>query len=146
LAPGAIAVNRAEWQQLARDRIREAKALLAAKLWGGAYYLAGYVVECGLKSCILAYVERTGAIFEDRRYAEKCWTHDLEELVSLASLEKSLGLAIAANPALKQNWLIVTDWSELSRYRRTPHHKAKRLYRAITDKPDGMMPWITNHW
>ena len=25
-----------------------------------------------------------GRIFEDRKYAEKCWTHDLEELVKLA--------------------------------------------------------------
>jgi HEPN domain-containing protein len=141
-----IAVNRAEWQQLARDRIREAKALLAAKLWGGAYYLAGHAVECGVKACILLYVEQNGIIFEDRKYAEKCWTHDLQELVSLARLEEPPGRAIAANPAMAQNWTIVKDWSELSRYLRTPHHKAKRLYRAITDKADGMMPWITSHW
>jgi len=125
---------------------KEAKALLASKHWAGAYYLAGYALECGLKACILAYVERTGIIFEDRKYAEKCWTHDLEELVSLARLNESLGLAVAASPALERNWLIVKDWSELSRYRRTPHHKAKRLYRAITDKADGMKTWITNHW
>jgi hypothetical protein len=133
-------------QQLARLRIREAKALLAAKEWAGAYYLAGYAVEFGLKSCILAYVEKTGIIFEDRKYAEKCWTHNLEELVSLARLDESLGLAIAANPALAENWVAVKDWSELSRFQRTPHHKAKRLYRAVTDKADAMMTWITNHW
>jgi hypothetical protein len=133
-------------QRLAGVRLREAKALLAAKEWAGAYYLAGYAVEYGLKSCILAYVERTGIIFEDRKYAEKCWTHDLEELVSLARLEPSLGLAVAANPVLKANWLVVKEWSEVSRYRRTPHYQAKKLYRAITDKADGMMTWITNHW
>jgi hypothetical protein len=139
-------VNRTEFQRLARDRLREAKALLAAKLWSGAYYLAGYAVEYGLKSCILAYIERTGIIFEDRKYAEKCWTHDLEELVGLAGLERPLGLAVAANPALRENWAIVKEWSELSRFRRTPHNEAKSLYRAITDKPDGMMRWIMNHW
>jgi hypothetical protein len=139
-------VNRAELQELAKLRLREAKALLAAKEWAGAYYLAGYAVECGLKSCILAYVEKTGIIFEDRKFAEKCWTHDPKELVSLARLDEALGLAVAGNPALEQNWAIVKDWSELSRYRRTPHHKAKRLYRAITDKTDGMMTWIMNHW
>lgn len=144
--PGAKTVNRAELQRLARVRLREAKALLAAKEWAGAYYLAGYAVEFGLKSCILAYVERTGIIFEDRKYAEKCWTHDLGELVSLARLDEALGLAVAANPALKQNWLIVEEWDESSRYRRTPHHEAKKLYRAITDKADGVTTWITNHW
>ncbi len=139
-------MNRAELQELAKLRLREAKALLAAKEWAGAYYLAGYAVEYGLKSCILAYVEKTGIIFEDRKYAEKCWTHDLEELVSLARLEAALGLAVAANPALKRNWLVVKAWSELSRYRRAPHHEAKKLYRAVSDKADGIMRWITNHW
>lgn len=139
-------MNRAEFQHLARVRLREAKALLAAREWAGAYYLAGYAVEYGLKSCILAYVERTGVIFEDRKYAEKCWTHDLEELVSLAHLDEALGLAVAGSPALEQNWAIFRDLSELSRYRRAPHHKAKLLYRAITDKTDGMMTWIMNHW
>jgi len=35
-------MDRAELQQLAKDRILDAKALLAAKRWAGAYYLAGY--------------------------------------------------------------------------------------------------------
>ena len=139
-------MNRAELQQLARMRIRESKALLAAKEWAGAYYLAGYAVEFGLKSCILAYVEKTSIIFEDRKYAEKCWTHNLEELVTLARLDESLGLAVAANPALEENWAVVKDWSELSRFQWTPHHKAKRLYRSVTDRADGMMTWITSHW
>jgi HEPN domain-containing protein len=144
--PGAKTVNRAELQQLATVRLREAKALLAAKEWAGAYYLAGHAVEIGLKSCILAYVERTGIIFEDRRYAEKCWTHDLGDLLSLARLDEALGRAIAANPTLEENWTVVKDWDESSRYRRTPHQEAKKLYRAIADKKDGIMSWIMNHW
>ncbi len=147
LTPGGpVAVNRAELQQLARDRIREAKALLSAKEWAGAYYLAGYAVEYGLKSCILAYVEKTGIIFEDRKYGEKCWTHNLEDLVKLAALEEALGRDMAASQVLERNWEIVAEWSELSRYQRKRHHEAKKLYRAITDKADGMMTWITNHW
>jgi hypothetical protein len=143
---GVIAVNRAELQRLAKDRILDAKALLAARRWAGAYYLAGYAVECGLKACVLAYVEKTGIIFEDRKYAEKCWTHDLEELVRLSGLTELLGREIGANPAQGRNWLIVRDWSELSRYLRGSHQRAKKLYRAITEKPDGVMTWITNHW
>lgn len=139
-------MNRTELQQLARDRLQDAKALLAARRWSGAYYLAGYAVECGLKACILAYVEKTGIIFEERKYAERCWTHDLDELVNLAGLSASLGRHVATNPSRGQNWSIVGDWTESSRYRRSSHHAAKRLYRAITDKADGVMPWITNHW
>jgi len=53
-------VNRAELRQLAEDRILDAEHLLAAGRWSGAYYLAGYAVECGLKACIMARVESTG--------------------------------------------------------------------------------------
>lgn len=60
-------MNRIELQQLASDRILDAEALLAARRWSGAYYLGGYAVECGLKSCVLAYVERTGIIFQNRK-------------------------------------------------------------------------------
>jgi hypothetical protein len=62
-------MNRAELQQLAEDRRLDAEALLAAQRWAGAYYLAGYAVECGLKACIMAYVERTGVIFKNPKFA-----------------------------------------------------------------------------
>jgi hypothetical protein len=143
----AFVMNRAEWQQLARDhRIQDAKSLLAAKRWSGAYYLAGYAVEAGLKACVLAFVERTGVIFEDRKYAEKCWTHDLVDLLKLSGLEAALRADGSANPALGNNWLVVSDWSETNRYRFTPHHKAKKLFQAVTDKANGVLPWIMNRW
>jgi hypothetical protein len=69
-----VPLTRTDLQQLADARIAEANALLAAGLWDGAYYLAGYAVECALKACIMAYVERTGVIFEDKKFSEKCWT------------------------------------------------------------------------
>ncbi len=31
--------------------MRDAEVLLDAGQWSGAYYLAGYAVECGLKAC-----------------------------------------------------------------------------------------------
>jgi hypothetical protein len=54
-------VNRAEFQKLADLRAREAGVLLAARCYDGAYYLAGYAVECALKACIVfqgAYLYR----------------------------------------------------------------------------------------
>jgi hypothetical protein len=143
---GGHAVNKEELRQLAQERILDAKALLAARRWGGAYHLAGYAVECALKACILGLVERTGIIFEDRKYAERCWTHDLEELVQLAELREPLAVDLGTNAALQENWDIVKVWDEASRYRKTSHHEAKRLYQAITDKVNGIMPWITSRW
>jgi HEPN domain-containing protein len=45
-------VNRSDFQQLAEDHLRHAKALLDAQLYSGAYYMCGYVAECALKACI----------------------------------------------------------------------------------------------
>ncbi len=39
-------------QSLADERLGDAKVLLASNRYGGAYYLVGYAVECGLKACI----------------------------------------------------------------------------------------------
>jgi len=139
-------LNRAKLQQLSDERIEDAKALLAAYRWTGAYYLAGYTLECALKSCALAFVERTGIIFEDRKFAEKCWTHDLEALVKQADLSAERGRAIAANPQLGTNWLIAKDWSETTRYRLSTQQQAEELFEAITDSSDGVLQWVKNHW
>ena len=139
-------MSRAELQQFAEDRILDAQALLAAQRWSGAYYLAGYAVECGLKSCVLAHVERTGVIFVDRKFAEKCWTHDFEDLVKLAELIGVLGLAIAANPILEDNWKTVTKWDEVSRYQQKTQLQAQKLFDAVNDPTNGVLQWIRVHW
>jgi hypothetical protein len=139
-------MNRAELQQLAEDRVLDAQALLAAQRSSGAYYLAGYAVECGLKSCVLAWVARTGIIFDEKRFCEKCWTHDIEELVTLADLQAARGSARAANPVLARNWTVVTDWNETSRYQQKTPAEAQKLVDAITDSASGVLPWIEGHW
>jgi hypothetical protein len=140
-------VNRADLQRLARDRLADAKALLAARRWGAAYYLAGYAIECGLKSCVLV---RLGAepelVFEDRRYSEKCWTHNFPQLVELAGLTAALDADAAADPVLLANWNIVKDWSEASPYARRTKKKAHDLFHAIAGKKHGVLSWIKGHW
>lgn len=44
-------MTRTELQRLAIERLADARALLTTKRWSGAFYLAGYAVECGLKAC-----------------------------------------------------------------------------------------------
>ena len=55
-------MNRADFQRLADVRIDEAGVLLAAGRWSGAYYLAGYAVECALKACIATWAEMSVAM------------------------------------------------------------------------------------
>jgi HEPN domain-containing protein len=143
---GRGGMNRAYLQKLANDRVADAKLLLSGKRWGCAYYVAGYAVECGLKACILAHIEKTGFIFEDKKYAEKCWTHDLEELMRLAHLQVDFDVAMSADVDHAGNWEIVKDWTEASRYLQTTKTDAQELYRAITDNNHGVLTWVRLRW
>jgi hypothetical protein len=140
-------VNRLQWQQLAERWLIDAKNLLDGHRGSAAYYLAGYAVECGLKACVLVRVAATPeVIFETKKFSENCWTHSVQELVKHAGLESTRALDAAANRSLGKNWLVVKDWNENSRYQTTSHQKAKKLYSAVVDHPNGVMPWIRGHW
>jgi HEPN domain-containing protein len=141
---GAIAVNRTEFQQLADVRIEEAKKLLAAGAFDGAYYLAGYAVECALKACIAKLTNQYD--YPDKRFAADCYTHDIEVLVRLAGVKIARDADTAANAQLGTNWLIVRDWNESSRYQRCTQLQAQKLYDAITDNANGVLPWIKARW
>jgi hypothetical protein len=142
-------VNRAQLQKLVEVRVGDAAYLLVAQRWEAAYYLLGYAVECALKSCVLRYQHDTGAIFADADYLKivaGCWTHDVKRLLRLAGLERELGSACGANPALKGHWDVVALWSEGSRYRLPTAAEARALYEAVTDEPNGVLQWIRARW
>ena len=140
-------MNRLQWQQMAQRWLVDAKHLLEARRWSAAYYLAGYAVECGPKACVLARVSAAPElIFEERKFSEKCWTHDLEGLVKLAGLEGTRGADMASNAGRRDNWKVVKDWNEKSRYKTASGQKARRLFQAITGKSNGVMQWIRAHW
>jgi HEPN domain-containing protein len=142
-------VNRIDLQKLAQARLDDASALLSAGRWSGAYYLAGYALECGLKACLLRYIGDSTAVFGSDGYLKelsKCWTHDLVFLVKFAGLEADFTTARGANSTLSVNWGVAKDWEELSRYEAKNESDAKTLYNAIADKPDGVFQWIVSHW
>jgi hypothetical protein len=139
-------VHRADLEQLADWRIAEAQALLTlpAPLPDGAYYLAGYAVECALKACI---ARGYGAEeWPEKQFVADCHTHDILKLVRLAGLEGVRKVDAAANPNLGTNWGIVKDWSEQDRYERHSLAEAQRFYEAITHATDGVLPWIKARW
>jgi hypothetical protein len=140
--------NRAHWQLLAEERVLDANALLASGRWSAAYHLAGYAVECWLKACILALVENQNGdlIFRERRFSEKCWTHNFDELVQLAGHRTALDLDRNTNRQLEINWAYAIDWEETSRYSLATQFDAHRLYQAITDPQNIFLPWIRTQW
>ncbi|MBI1831746.1 MAG: hypothetical protein HYR84_09885, partial [Planctomycetes bacterium] len=114
-------------------RILAAQALLAAKQWSSAYYLAGFAVEFGLKSCILVHVAKNvGVIFDDRRFSDRCFSHSIKDLLKLAGLEDVHD--------------VDTQWNEKSRYQTKTRVEAEELFNAIVDQANGVMQWIRHRW
>ena len=125
----------------------DAEAILIAERWSAAYYLAGYAVEFGLKACVVVYVESNAdVIFREKEYSKQCWTHDIEKLVALAGLKQQRDAEATANQVLGSNWKIVLEWSEIVRYATITKIKAEKLYQAVADAADGVLPWIRRYW
>jgi hypothetical protein len=83
---------------------------------------------------------------QDRKFSEKCWTHDLEGLLALANLAPTLAADTAANPALSANSAVAKDWAETSRSVQKTQPEAETLSEAITNDPSGVLPWIRIRW
>ncbi len=143
-------MNRKQWQKVAKERLKDAKALLGRKRWAGAYYLSGYAIECGLKACLLRHLGESDAVFGDEKYLKRlaeCWTHDLVKLVNLAGLDADFGAARSANLVLEGYWGVVKDWKETSRYVEVrPEAEAKAMFEAVSHDPDGVFKWIQSRW
>lgn len=82
-------MNRADFQKLAALRVNEAKALLDNECYEGAYYLAGYAVECALKACVARKTKRYDFPPNEKTVREY-YTHELEKLVKGAGLSSPL--------------------------------------------------------
>jgi HEPN domain-containing protein len=138
-------MNRYDLRELARQQVREARQLLRTRAPSGAYYLAGYAVECALKACITRGTQRYE--FPSRHAVNESHTHDLEKLLRLAGLERALAQDAWARAALGVNWDTVKDWTEQSRYDVAMNmRRARDLYRAIRGRRDGVLPWVRRYW
>lgn len=120
--------NRADFQQLATLRLTEAQTLLTHDLPDGAFYLAGYAVECALKAAICrtlgiddffeSYSSKPhGAKVRDD-VVQKFKTHDYGTLLVLSGLYFTLDNDFQNDRRLKSSWatLQTHNWSEQYRY------------------------------
>ncbi|WP_252263613.1 DNA-binding protein [Paracidobacterium acidisoli] len=124
--------------------MREARLLLKAGESSGAYYLAGYALECGLKARIAGNIPRH--TFPDRKLANDAYTHDLTRLIKLANLSDILSERAGKDPVFQQNWLLATRWSEASRYSIYTEQDCRDFLNAIAEKRHGVMSWVKQHW
>lgn len=138
-------MNRAYLQQLSRLRVREARILLDNRCYPGAYYLLGYAVECALKACFARQIQRFS--FPDRKLVNDSYTHDLEKLLSISGVKNEFESETRLNIALAANWVIVRDWSEISRYdSEIPEATAKNFHSAATARRNGVLSWLMRRW
>ncbi len=130
-------MNKVDLQQLADIRIAEAASLLGltTPMPDGAYYLAGYAVECALKARIAGMYGQHD--WPEKKFVSECHTHNILTLVRLAGLEVDLAADSKSNIDLALNWSIVKDWNERDRYERHSGAKTQKLITSITDDPNG---------
>ena len=136
-------MNRDDFQKFSELRLREAEKLLEAEMFSGAYYLAGYAVECALKACIAKNTKQYDFPPKDVR---NIYTHDIDTLIRSARLEQTIKDDNNQNRALSAFWAIVKEWNEESRYKEIDKAKAEDLISAINDKSNGVLSWLKQHW
>jgi hypothetical protein len=137
-------MNRIELQEISEVRLRESRALLNAGFAEGAYYLAGYAVECALKACIAKRTQEHD--FPEKKFVNDSHTHNLKTLLQLAELKTELDTIIETNPTMESVLDRVQEWSETSRYQRKTVQEADALLKAIEEGKGGLLPWIRLHW
>src|SRR5262249_36112072 len=124
-------MNRRDFQQLADVRIDAAAVLFAQGKYDGAYYLAGYAAQCGLKAC-RARLTTQADHPPKPKFIHDYYSHEIDKLIKPAGLTAQRDADAAADPVLQANWDTVKDWTEDSRYERKTQAQAQQLIAAIT--------------
>lgn len=125
------------------ERCEDARALLQLGRYAGAYYISGYAIECGLKAVIASQTKQDDF---PAKHASKYYVHDLTVLKDLAGLKSALDQETAADKLFRDNWQIVKDWNEESRYQSRGQKEAEAIVAAVTNDEDGVLQWLKRSW
>ena len=137
-------MHRDIWRELAEERLVDARALLAAKQWSGAYYLVGYSIECALKSLIAdGFTASTTPV---KKFVFDIHTHSLNKLIGFAGLEPDLRSRLSSDLPFQLNWQLVKDWDETSRYAIWTDKEATDLFSAVDSANNGIFEWVKSKW
>jgi hypothetical protein len=72
-------MNRNDFRELARIRLREARVLLRNSCLKGHIIYPAMCIECAIKACIAKQTKRFD--FPDKRTVQDSHSHDLEQLI-----------------------------------------------------------------
>ena len=102
-------MTRSDFQKLALVRLSEAKLLLRHRKYDGAYYLAGYAVECALKAC-LAKRTKKYEFPPEPAAIRNYYTHSYHDLLKVAELTAQRDYDNKANPTSWPNSVARLAW------------------------------------
>jgi HEPN domain-containing protein len=140
----SFGIKRSDLIRLAEARYQDAETLLAAERYSGAYYLAGYSIELGLKASISKQIFE--ATLPDKKFINNIYIHDLTKLVGYAGLVESLKAAQDASAAFRENWTLVAQWNEETRYQMIDRYTSLTFVEAIGHPAEGVLQWVRKHW
>ncbi|WP_181770021.1 HEPN domain-containing protein [Bradyrhizobium sp. UNPF46] len=131
-------------QVLSQNKLEDANILFLNKRYSGAYYLAGYSVELGLKACIAKLM--LAEVIPDKAFVNAIYQHSFKPLVSIAGLSSDLKAKEDQDSVFAANWAVVTEWGPESRYDVKDTHSAQLLLNAIAEPNSGVFAWIKANW
>lgn len=139
--------SRDELKKISKTRFKEVEILYRNRLYDGAKYLSGYVVETALKARVCKILDsdypETGEI------SKSFLTHKFDTLVRLGGLQKSIDNELNLNVNFKTNWSLVTNWTEAFRYKpigTSSQTDVQDLISALQNSHDGVLTWIKKRW
>ena len=136
-------ITKRDLEALSDVRLQEAVRLYKARKYSGAYYLAGYAVECALKACLAKKARRYAFPPKPKIVRDHYYTHDLQKIAGESGLLPELE---RRHPKLATYWATVKDWTGESRYDSRAGKRAKDILIAIEDPADGVLQCIKRHW
>lgn len=119
----------ADLKSLAELRLGDARILHAQSRFSGAYYLAGYAIECGLKAVIAQSFR--AAVIPEKRYVDRIFTHYLKALLELSGLRQQFEIDAKESADLRSAWASVTAWNEASPYEVVDPFRATEMLQAV---------------
>jgi len=131
-------------KNLAQQKFVDAVLLHENHRHSGSYYLAGYAIELGLKASI-AKSFLSNAI-PDKKFVNNIYQHKLDQLIGLAAFSSSFTKERKNNEILNSHWGIVTQWTTEARYRMIDQVESNAMIVAVTNRENGIFPWIKRHW
>jgi len=118
---------------------------LRNRKFSGAYYLAGYSIECALKARLAKRTKRY-EFPPEPGFVRDLYTHNLGQLLDKADLKEAFDREEARDPEFGVNWSIIKDWNPKSRYEQKSQRKAQAIVKAVSDPQHGVLRCIRRRW